>query len=72
AVGVAGGVLLAAGVVLVAAFPVLEDWVPYPLVAPLVLGAGAGVLERAPPRPPGPPPRPRTGGPPGWPGRCTC
>jgi hypothetical protein len=47
AVGVAGGVLLAAGVVLVAAFPVLEDWVPYPLVAPLVLGAGAGVVERA-------------------------
>jgi hypothetical protein len=44
---VGGGLaLLAAGIALVALYPLLDSWVPYPLVTPLVIGLGALVLER--------------------------
>ncbi len=39
----AGGAVLGVGVLLVAAFPVLGEWVYYPLVTPLVMALGAGV-----------------------------
>jgi hypothetical protein len=42
---VAGGVVLAGGVALLAAYSALGDWALYPLVTPLVIGAGAGLLS---------------------------
>lgn len=42
-----GGVLLAAALVLLLAYPALEDWSAYPTVTPVLLGAGAGTLARA-------------------------
>ena len=39
-----GGVVLAAGVVLLLAYPVLQTWPAYPLVTPLLIAVGAALL----------------------------
>lgn len=44
ALTVTGGVVLAGGVVLLVAYSALDDWAFYPLVTPLVIGAGAALL----------------------------
>lgn len=40
-----GGIVLAIGVVLLVAYPALGDWALYPLVTPLVIGAGAALAS---------------------------
>ncbi|MHA7132962.1 hypothetical protein [Oerskovia turbata] len=44
ALAASGGVVLTLGVALLVAYTALGDWALYPLVTPLVIGAGAGLL----------------------------